>query len=96
MDISIAHPVPMIAFLVAHLHFSFALFGFIIGIVLEGLPKQLQLVPLLVIADPVSSFSAGRSTRSRCCRPTWQDDQPLQILCSTLVLGLPLVVLRHV
>ncbi|PIE15110.1 MAG: sugar ABC transporter permease [Rhodobacterales bacterium] len=51
VDLSIAHPVAMIAFLVLTC-VSFALFGFIIGI-WAGNFEQLQLIPLLVVTPLV-------------------------------------------
>jgi len=68
VDISIAHPVPMIAFLVLTC-ISFALFGFIIGIVSKSF-EQLQLVPLLVITPLV--FLGGSFYSISMLPPTWQ------------------------
>ena len=68
VDIRIAHPVPMIAFLVLTC-ISFALFGFIIGIVSKSF-EQLQLVPLLVITPLV--FLGGSFYSISMLPPTWQ------------------------
>jgi len=68
VDIRIAHPLPMIAFLVLTC-ISFALFGFIIGIVSKSF-EQLQLVPLLVITPLV--FLGGSFYSISMLPPAWQ------------------------
>jgi len=69
VDISILHPVWMMAFLVLTC-FSFALMGFIIGI-WAGNFEQLQLVPLLVITPLV--FLGGSFYSISMLPPFWQN-----------------------
>ncbi|MCI2399606.1 ABC transporter permease [Aliiroseovarius subalbicans] len=69
VDISIAHPVWMLAFLVLTC-VSFALLGFIIGI-WAGNFEQLQLVPLLVITPLV--FLGGSFYSITMLPPFWQN-----------------------
>lgn len=68
VDIQIAHPFAMIAFLVLTC-FSFALLGFIIGI-WAGNFEQLQLIPLLVITPLV--FLGGSFYSITMLPPVWQ------------------------
>ena len=68
VDIEIAHPVMMLAFLVM-ICISFALFGFIIGIWSENF-QQLQLVPLLVITPLV--FLGGAFYSVSMLPEAWQ------------------------
>jgi ABC-2 type transport system permease protein len=68
VDLTILHPVPMIAFLVLTC-LSFALFGFIIGI-WAGNFEQLQLVPLLVITPLV--FLGGSFYSITMLPEVWQ------------------------
>jgi len=68
VDIEIAHPGVMLAFLVL-ICISFALFGFIIGIWSENF-QQLQLVPLLVITPLV--FLGGAFYSVSMLPETWQ------------------------
>ncbi|MEL7091399.1 MAG: ABC transporter permease [Pseudomonadota bacterium] len=68
VDISIAHPAAMIAFLVLTC-VSFALFGFIIGI-WAGNFEQLQLIPLLVVTPLV--FLGGSFYSISMLPPVWQ------------------------
>jgi ABC-2 type transport system permease protein len=68
VDLTILHPVPMIAFLVLTC-LSFALFGFIIGI-WAGNFEQLQLVPLLVITPLV--FLGGSFYSISMLPEVWQ------------------------
>jgi len=68
VDIQIAHPVAMIAFLVLTC-VSFALLGFIIGI-WAGNFEQLQLIPLLVITPLV--FLGGSFYSITMLPPVWQ------------------------
>ena len=68
VEIEIAHPVMMVAFLVM-ICISFALFGFIIGIWSENF-QQLQLVPLLVITPLV--FLGGAFYSVSMLPPAWQ------------------------
>jgi len=68
VDLTIAHPVAMLAFLVLTC-LSFALFGFIIGI-WAGNFEQLQLVPLLIITPLV--FLGGSFYSISMLPPVWQ------------------------
>lgn len=68
VDIEIANPAAMIAFLILTC-ISFALFGFIIGI-WAGNFEQLQLVPLLVITPLV--FLGGSFYSISMLPPVWQ------------------------
>jgi ABC-2 type transport system permease protein len=68
VDITIQHPVAMIAFLVLTC-ISFALMGFIIGI-WAGNFEQLQLVPLLIVTPLV--FLGGSFYSISMLPPVWQ------------------------
>ncbi|MEO0864027.1 MAG: ABC transporter permease, partial [Pseudomonadota bacterium] len=68
VDIDIAHPLAMIAFLVLTC-ISFALMGFIIGI-WAGNFEQLQLVPLLIVTPLV--FLGGSFYSISMLPPVWQ------------------------
>lgn len=68
VDISIAHPLAMIAFLVLTC-LSFSLFGFIIGIWAKNF-EQLQLIPLLVVTPLV--FLGGAFYSISMLPPVWQ------------------------
>jgi ABC-2 type transport system permease protein len=68
VEIEIAHPGMMLAFLVM-ICISFALFGFIIGIWSENF-QQLQLVPLLVVTPLV--FLGGAFYSVSMLPPAWQ------------------------
>ena len=68
VDLTIAHPVAMMAFLVLTC-ISFALFGFIIGI-WAGNFEQLQLVPLLIVTPLV--FLGGSFYSITMLPPVWQ------------------------
>ena len=68
VDITIAHPLAMVAFLLLTC-FSFALLGFIIGI-WAGNFEQLQLIPLLVITPLV--FLGGAFYSVTMLPPVWQ------------------------
>ena len=68
VDLTIAHPLAMIAFLVLTC-VSFALLGFIIGI-WAGNFEQLQLIPLLVITPLV--FLGGSFYSVSMLPPVWQ------------------------
>lgn len=68
VDISIAHPFAMVAFLVLTC-LSFALMGFIIGI-WAGNFEQLQLVPLLIVTPLV--FLGGSFYSITMLPPVWQ------------------------
>jgi ABC-2 type transport system permease protein len=68
VDIQIAHPVAMLAFLVLTC-VSFALLGFIIGI-WAGNFEQLQLIPLLIITPLV--FLGGSFYSITMLPPVWQ------------------------
>ncbi|GHF00484.1 transport permease protein [Aliiroseovarius zhejiangensis] len=68
VDLTIAHPVWMMAFLVLTC-ISFALLGFIIGIWAQNF-EQLQLVPLLVITPLV--FLGGSFYSISMLPPVWQ------------------------
>lgn len=68
VDISIAHPLAMFAFLFLTA-LSFALLGFIIGI-WAGNFEQLQLIPLLVITPLV--FLGGSFYSTSMLPPVWQ------------------------
>ncbi|MBO6852888.1 MAG: ABC transporter permease [Marivivens sp.] len=68
VDVSIAHPLAMIAFLLLTC-LSFALLGFIIGI-WAGNFEQLQLIPLLVITPLV--FLGGSFYSTSMLPPFWQ------------------------
>ena len=68
VDLSIAHPVAMLAFLTLTA-ISFALLGFIIGIWADNF-EQLQLVPLLVITPLV--FLGGSFYSITMLPPAWQ------------------------
>lgn len=69
VDISIAHPFAMLAFLVLTC-LCFALLGFIIGIWAKNF-EQLQLIPLLVITPLV--FLGGSFYSVSMLPPTWQN-----------------------
>ncbi len=68
VDIQIAHPIAMLAFLVTTC-VSFALLGFIIGI-WAGNFEQLQLIPLLIITPLV--FLGGSFYSITMLPPIWQ------------------------
>jgi ABC-2 type transport system permease protein len=68
VDISVAHPFAMIAFLVLTC-VSFALLGFILGIWAKNF-EQLQLVPLLVVTPLV--FLGGSFYSISMLPPVWQ------------------------
>ncbi len=68
VEITIAHPVAMIAFLVLTT-ISFALFGFILGI-WAGSFEQLQIVPLLIVTPLV--FLGGSFYSISMLPPVWQ------------------------
>lgn len=68
VEIEIAHPLAMLAFLVLTC-ISFSLFGFIIGIWAENF-QQLQLIPLLVITPLV--FLGGAFYSISMLPPAWQ------------------------
>ncbi len=68
VDLSIAHPAAMVAFLLLTC-FSFALLGFIIGI-WAGNFEQLQIVPLLVVTPLV--FLGGAFYSTSMLPPVWQ------------------------
>ncbi len=68
VDITIQHPLAMLAFLVLTC-LSFSLFGFIIGIWAQNF-EQLQLVPLLVVTPLV--FLGGSFYSISMLPPTWQ------------------------
>ena len=75
IDLQIAHPLAMLAFLLLTC-LSFALFGFIIGI-WAGNFEQLQLIPLLVLTPLI--FLGGRSTRSVCCHRSGKSSRCLTL-----------------
>lgn len=68
VDLSVAHPVAMVAFLLLTC-LSFALMGFIIGIWAANF-EQLQLVPLLVVTPLV--FLGGAFYSVSMLPPVWQ------------------------
>ncbi|MDC0739119.1 ABC transporter permease [Cognatishimia sp. SS12] len=68
VDLTIAHPVAMMAFMVLTCT-SFALFGFIIGIWAKSF-EQLQLVPLLVVTPLI--FLGGSFYSISMLPPFWQ------------------------
>ncbi len=68
VDISIAHPIAMLAFLILTT-VSFALFGFILGI-WAGNFEQLQIVPLLIVTPLV--FLGGSFYSISMLPPVWQ------------------------
>ncbi|WP_298257853.1 ABC transporter permease [uncultured Litoreibacter sp.] len=68
VDLQIAHPIAMMAFLVMTC-FSFSLLGFIIGIWARSF-EQLQLIPLLVITPLV--FLGGSFYSVSMLPPIWQ------------------------
>mgnify|MGYP003626587989 CR=1 FL=1 len=68
VNVQIAHPLAMLAFLVMTC-FSFALFGFIIGIWAKNF-EQLQLIPLLIITPLV--FLGGSFYSTTMLPPFWQ------------------------
>ncbi len=68
VDIKIAHPIAMLAFLILTC-LSFSLFGFIIGIWAQNF-QQLQLIPLLVITPLV--FLGGAFYSISMLPTTWQ------------------------
>ena len=68
VDLSIQHPVAMLAFMVLTCT-SFALFGFIIGIWAKNF-EQLQLVPLLIVTPLV--FLGGSFYSISMLPPFWQ------------------------
>lgn len=68
VDLTIAHPIAMLAFLVLTC-LSFALLGFIIGI-WAGNFEQLQLVPLLIVTPLV--FLGGSFYSITMLPPVWQ------------------------
>ncbi|MFT7593307.1 MAG: ABC-2 type transport system permease protein [Paracoccaceae bacterium] len=68
VDVDIAHPLAMVAFLLLTC-LSFALFGFIIGI-WAGNFEQLQMVPLLIITPLV--FLGGSFYSITMLPPIWQ------------------------
>ncbi|MDF1854557.1 ABC transporter permease [Pseudooceanicola sp.] len=68
VDLSIAHPLAMLAFLVLTC-ISFALMGFIIGIWAKNF-EQLQLVPMLIVTPLV--FLGGAFYSTSMLPPVWQ------------------------
>lgn len=68
VDISIAHPVAMFAFLILTT-ISFSLFGFILGI-WAGNFEQLQIIPLLIVTPLV--FLGGSFYSITMLPPIWQ------------------------
>jgi ABC-2 type transport system permease protein len=68
VNVQIAHPLAMLAFLVMTC-LSFALFGFIIGIWAKNF-EQLQLIPLLIITPLV--FLGGSFYSTTMLPPFWQ------------------------
>ena len=68
VDITIAHPVWMLAFLVMTC-FSFALFGFIVGIWAKSF-EQLNLIPMLIVTPLV--FLGGSFYSISMLPPFWQ------------------------
>ena len=68
VDLNIAHPLAMVAFLVMTC-LSFALFGFIIGIWAKNF-EQLQLVPLLIVTPLI--FLGGSFYSVSMLPPIWQ------------------------
>ena len=68
VDLTIAHPLAMVVFLVLTA-VSFALFGFIIGLLSNNF-EQLQLVPLLVVTPLV--FLGGSFYSISMLPPVWQ------------------------
>ena len=68
VDLTIMHPFAMLAFLVLTC-FSFALFGFIIGIWARNF-EQLQLIPLLIVTPLV--FLGGSFYSVTMLPPVWQ------------------------
>jgi len=68
VDLPVAHPVAMVAFLLLTC-ISFALLGFIIGIWAQNF-EQLQLIPLLVITPLV--FLGGSFYSVSMLPPVWQ------------------------
>jgi ABC-2 type transport system permease protein len=68
VDLTIQHPIAMLAFLVLTC-LSFALFGFIIGI-WAGNFEQLQLIPLLIVTPLV--FLGGSFYSISMLPPVWQ------------------------
>ncbi|MEM6372390.1 MAG: ABC transporter permease [Pseudomonadota bacterium] len=68
VDLQIAHPLAMLAFLVLTC-VSFALFGFIIGIWASNF-EQLQLIPLLIVTPLV--FLGGSFYSISMLPPVWQ------------------------
>lgn len=68
VDISIAHPLLMVAFLVL-MAISFCLFGFIIGIWAQSF-EQLQIIPLLVVYP--LTFLGGAFYSLDMLPPAWQ------------------------
>ena len=68
VDIGIAHPFAMLAFLVLTC-VSFALFGFILGIWADNF-EQLQLIPLLVVTPLI--FLGGSFYSITMLPPFWQ------------------------
>jgi len=68
VDISIAHPLAMVAFLVLTC-LSFALMGFILGIWAKSF-EQLQLVPLMIVTPLV--FLGGSFYSISMLPPVWQ------------------------
>ena len=67
VDLNIAHPLAMVAFLVMTC-LSFALFGFIIGIWAKNF-EQLQLVPLLIVTPLI--FLGGSFYSVSMLPPVW-------------------------
>ncbi|MBO6775468.1 MAG: ABC transporter permease [Marinibacterium sp.] len=68
VDVTVAHPIAMVAFLVLTC-FSFALLGFIIGIWARSF-EQLQMVPLLIVTPLV--FLGGSFYSITMLPPFWQ------------------------
>ncbi len=68
VDLSIAHPVWMLAFLVLTC-FSFAMFGFIVGIWAKSF-EQLNLIPMLIVTPLV--FLGGSFYSITMLPPFWQ------------------------
>lgn len=68
VDLDIAHPLAMVAFLVLTC-LSFSLFGFIIGIWAQNF-EQLQLIPLLIVTPLV--FLGGSFYSISMLPPAWQ------------------------
>ena len=68
VDVQIAHPLLMIAFLLL-IAFTFCLFGFIIGVWAKGF-EQLQIIPMLVVTP--LTFLGGAFYSLRDLPELWQ------------------------